>query len=121
MKYPKLTNSIDGTKRFTMKIEFRISEWDLTAAMVMLIHDDFNIKYADWYETPKGQVGKMLFKKGVLDEIKRVDIWKKMKKELWDRGTNWSYALEDVECEEEVMEFCKEHIHRYFPEFKEDI
>jgi hypothetical protein len=114
----KLTNSRDGVKRFSMKVEFRVSRSDLIGAMTLLLAEDFNLNL---YAVPKSGVWNHLMKLKVLDEVRRHDIWKKMKDCLYWRGDQWHYALENIDREEELMEFCKSHINRYFPEFKEDI
>jgi hypothetical protein len=116
MNYPKLTNSIDDIKRFTVKVEFRASRHDLINAFASLLYEDFNLEF---YKYTNDEVEDILNDKKVLDEVRRIDIWKKLKELLYYRGNAFWMRLEGEECEDGVRLFCTNHIDRFFPEFKE--
>jgi len=110
MKYPKITNSKDGIKRMTIKMEYRVGYEDLKIAFGNLIYmmnglDLFNNNIDS-------------HKVYILSNITKSKIYTELKKLLYERGDDIEYVPEgwSPDCNQ-IGIFVNENMHLYFEKF----
>lgn len=112
MRIPKITDSIDGNKGMSIKIEFKAGREEMKIALGEIIDADLNLDLFNYNIDH--------YKEMILTRISKMDIYKKARKLFFDRGDAMWMVNEGWRHESTIEYLIEEYIDTFFPEFKEE-